>query len=121
MLKKLNRDPVGPAAFQRVVVSLDLAFAEAVNEYHQALVTGGIQGHPVDTLRELIQIGLSSNPATVIPMVDRRKAFNQMRMYMFRKLGGMFQETLIELRSIARTDGMEDPFPPEGPYGNQIR
>lgn len=99
--------------FMGMRLSLSTQLAEKVMEYHQQLVTGGIAGYPVDTVRELIQIGLSSDPASLVPDIVRQNTYSEAKIFIFQRIGAAFNEIKSEFQKLAAERGLEDPFPPD--------
>jgi hypothetical protein len=76
---------------------LDSDMAEAVLAYHQSLANLGMDGSVTDTIRSLIQMGLSSAPADAAEIAACRRAFNQVQSWTVNRVRKAFDGIRLEL------------------------
>ena len=89
--------------FLKVNINFPLEMAKQIQDYHQSLLDQGIAGYGSDTIRELVQLGLSSNPRATIIAADRRRAYNEARVYLLTQVRQTFTTIIAEMKEAADT------------------
>ena len=83
--------------FSKIAISADHELAGRIEAYHQALLDAGVSGHPADTIRELISLGLAADPLSVITIADRKRSYTEARVYFFIKASNLFADIAREM------------------------